>query len=61
MHLQDKKSIEKIAALLMMCQIMERVKMRTQCVKCDEKEMNLTLLSSRNELPFKMIQNDFKI
>jgi hypothetical protein len=61
MQPQDKKSIQKIAALLSISEILEKVKMKVRFIKGHQREILLTLMPSKNILPIKLIENALKI
>ena len=61
MQPQDKKSIQKIAALLYISEILEKVKMKVRFIRCNQREILLTLLPSKNMLPIKLIENALKM
>jgi exopolyphosphatase/pppGpp-phosphohydrolase len=61
MHPQNKKSIQKIAALLSLAEILEGAKLRVRSTKGNNKEILMTLIPSKNALPVKMIENAIKI
>ncbi|MGC2681966.1 MAG: Ppx/GppA phosphatase family protein [Candidatus Nitrosopolaris sp.] len=61
MQPQDKKSIQKIAALLSISEILEKVKMKVRFIKGRQREILLTLMPSKNILPIKLIENALKI
>jgi exopolyphosphatase/guanosine-5'-triphosphate,3'-diphosphate pyrophosphatase len=56
MHPQNKKSIQKIAALLTLAEILERAKIKVRSTKVNHKEILLTMTPSKNTLPVKMIE-----
>jgi exopolyphosphatase/guanosine-5'-triphosphate,3'-diphosphate pyrophosphatase len=58
---QDKKSIQKIAALLSISEILEKVKMKVRFIKGRRREILLTLLPSKNILPIRLIENALKM
>ena len=61
MHPQNKKSIQKIAALLSLAEILERAKIRTRATKGSHKEILLTMIPSKNILPVKTIEIAIKL
>jgi exopolyphosphatase/guanosine-5'-triphosphate,3'-diphosphate pyrophosphatase len=61
MQPQDKKSIQKIAALLSISEILEKVKMKVKFIKGDQREILLTLLPSKNIPPIRLIENALKM
>ena len=61
MQPQDKKSIQKIAALLSISEILEKVKMKVRFIKGDQREILLTLLPSKNIPPIRLIENALKM
>ena len=61
MQPQNKKSIQKIAALLSISEILEKAKMKVRFIKGHQKEILLTLMPSKNILPIKLIENALKI
>jgi len=54
---QDKKSIQKIAALLSLADILERAKIRIKFINCTQREFLLTLMPSKNIIPTRLIEN----
>jgi exopolyphosphatase/guanosine-5'-triphosphate,3'-diphosphate pyrophosphatase len=60
MHPQNKKSIQKIAALLSLVEILERAKIRVRPIKVNHKEVLLTIIPSKNTLPVKLIETAIK-
>jgi exopolyphosphatase / guanosine-5'-triphosphate,3'-diphosphate pyrophosphatase len=60
MRPQNKKSIQKIAALLSLAEILERAKIRVRPVKVNHKEILLTMIPSKNTLPLKLIETAIK-
>jgi len=56
MHPQNKKSIQKIAALLSLAEILERTKIKVRSTKVNHKEILLTMTPSKNTLPVRMIE-----
>ncbi len=54
---QDKKSIQKIAAVLSLADILERAKIRSKFIRCTQREFLLTLMPSKSTLPTKLIEN----
>jgi exopolyphosphatase / guanosine-5'-triphosphate,3'-diphosphate pyrophosphatase len=60
MHPQNKKSIQKIAALLSLVEILERAKIRVKPIKVNHKEILLTMIPSKNTLPVKLIETAMK-
>jgi exopolyphosphatase/guanosine-5'-triphosphate,3'-diphosphate pyrophosphatase len=58
---QDKKSIQKIAVLLSISEILEKVKMKVRFIKGSQREIFLTLLPSKNILPIRLIENALKM
>lgn len=61
MQPQDKKSIQKIAALLSISEILEKVRMKVRIIKRHQREILLTLMPSKNALPIKLIENALKM
>jgi len=61
MQPQDKKSIQKIAALLSISEILEKVRMKVRIIKGHQREILLTLMPSKNILPIKLIENTLKM
>ena len=57
MQPQDKKSIQKIAAVLSFVDILERAKIRAKFINRTQREFLLTLMSSKNNLPTRLIEN----
>jgi len=57
MQPQDKKSIQKIAAVLSLADILERAKIRIKFIDCTQREFLLTLMPSKNILPTRLIEN----
>jgi exopolyphosphatase/guanosine-5'-triphosphate,3'-diphosphate pyrophosphatase len=61
MQPQDKKSIQKIAALLSISEILEKVRMKVRIIKGHQRAILLTLMPSKNALPIKLIENALKM
>ena len=61
MHPQNKKSIQKIASLLSLAEILERANIKVRSTKVNHKEILLTMTASKNTLPVKMIEIAIKI
>jgi hypothetical protein len=61
MQPQDKKSIQKIAAVLSLADILERAKIRAKFINRTQKEFLLTLMPSKNILPTRLIENHLKM
>jgi hypothetical protein len=57
---QDKKSIQKVAALLSLAEILEQAKIRAEFNNCTQMEFVLTLIPSKNILPTRLIENHLK-
>lgn len=57
---QDKKSIQKIAAILSLAEILEQAKIRTKFIYYSQTELLLILIPSRNILPTRLIENHLK-
>lgn len=57
---QDKKSIQKIAALLSLAEILEKAKIRANFMNCTQMDFLLTLMPSKNILPMRLIRNHLK-
>jgi exopolyphosphatase/pppGpp-phosphohydrolase len=58
---QNKKSVQKIAALLSISEILEKAKMKVRFIKCSQREILLTLVRSKNILAIKLIENALKM
>ena len=58
MQPQNRKSVEKIAACLLLSEILERTKLKVRYVKCSQKEIILTFIQSKynNALPIILIE-----
>jgi exopolyphosphatase/guanosine-5'-triphosphate,3'-diphosphate pyrophosphatase len=61
MQPQNKKSVQKIAALLSISEILEKAKMKVRFIKCSQREILLTLVPSKNILAIKLIENALKM
>jgi exopolyphosphatase/guanosine-5'-triphosphate,3'-diphosphate pyrophosphatase len=61
MQPEDKKSIQKIAAVLSISEILEKVKMKVRFINGNPKEIRLTLLPLKNTTPIKLIENVLKM
>jgi exopolyphosphatase / guanosine-5'-triphosphate,3'-diphosphate pyrophosphatase len=61
MQPQDKKSIQKIGALLSISEILEKVTIKVRIIKGHQREIVLTLMPSKNILPIKLIENALKM
>ena len=57
---QDKKSIQKIAALLSLAEILEQAKIRANFQHCTQRDFVLTLMPSKNILPIRLIETYLK-
>ena len=57
MQPQDKKSIQKIAVVLSLADILERAKIRSKFINRTQREFLLTLMPSKNNLPTRLIEN----
>ncbi len=60
MQPQDKKSIQKIAALLSLAEILEQAKIRVNLLHCTRRDFLLTLMPSKNILPIRLIETHLK-
>ena len=61
MQPQNKKSVQKIAALLSISEILEKAKMKVRFVKCNQREILLTLVPSKNIPAIKLIEDALKM
>jgi exopolyphosphatase/guanosine-5'-triphosphate,3'-diphosphate pyrophosphatase len=61
MQPQNKKSVQKIAALLSISEILEKAKMKVRFIKCSQRKILLTLVPSKNILAIKLIENALKM
>ena len=61
MQPQNRKSIEKIAALLSISEILERIKSKVRFVKCSQNEIVLSFIRAKNNaLPVILIESALK-
>jgi exopolyphosphatase/pppGpp-phosphohydrolase len=61
MQPQNKKSVQKIAALLSISEILEKAKMKVRFVRCNQREILLTLVPSKNIPAIKLIEDALKM
>ena len=61
MQPQNKKSVLKIAALLSISEILEKAKIKVRFVRCNQREIILTLVPSKNIPAIKLIEDALKM